>query len=66
MSFTEYLTQVRLEHAKNMLKEGNMSIKEVAYATGFHSQSYFSKIFKKYTGTSPSEYQEQGGPLRGC
>ena len=54
-SFTEYLTQVRIDHAQRLLEEGNLSIKEVAYAAGFNSQSYFSKIFKKYTGKSPSE-----------
>ena len=56
ISFTEYLTQVRLEHAKKLLEEGQKCVKEVAYATGFNSQSYFSKVFKKYTGKSPSEY----------
>ena len=56
INFTEYLTQLRIDHAKHLLQEGNKSIKEVAYAVGFNSQSYFSKIFKKYTGTAPSEY----------
>ena len=54
VSFTEYLTQIRIDHAKMLLEDGKMSVKEVAYSTGFNSQSYFSKIFKKYTGQSPS------------
>ena len=58
INFTEYLTQLRIEHAKRLLQDGNKSIKEVAYAVGFNSQSYFSKIFKKYTGTAPSEYAD--------
>ncbi len=57
-NFTEYLTQLRVEHAKKLLAAGEMSIKEVAYAAGFNSQSYFSKIFKKYAGVAPSEYKE--------
>lgn len=57
-NFTEYLTQLRVDHAKKLLAEGEMSIKEVAYAAGFNSQSYFSKIFKKYAGVAPSEYKE--------
>lgn len=57
-NFTEYLTQLRVEHAKKLLAAGEMSIKEVAYAAGFNSQSYFSKIFKKYAGVAPSEYRE--------
>lgn len=57
ISFTEYLTQVRMDHARSLLNDSSWSVKEVAYATGFNSQSYFSKIFKKYTGKSPSEYR---------
>lgn len=56
-NFTEYLTQLRVEHAKSLLAAGEMSVKEVAYAAGFNSQSYFSKIFKKYAGLAPSEYK---------
>ena len=56
-NFTEYLTQLRVEHAKSLLAAGEMSVKEVAYAAGFNSQSYFSKIFKKYAGVAPSEYK---------
>ena len=56
-SFTEYLTQVRMNRAKELLEAGSLSVKEVAYAAGFNSQSYFSKLFKKYTGQAPSEYK---------
>ena len=57
MNFTEYLTQKRIAQAKRMLENGEMNIKEIAYATGFNSQSYFSKIFKKYVGIAPSDYK---------
>lgn len=57
MNFTEYLTQRRIAQAKRLLENGEMNIKEIAYATGFNSQSYFSKIFKKYVGTAPSDYK---------
>lgn len=56
VSFTEYLTQYRIEMAKRFLNGGDYSIKEAAYATGFNSQGYFSKVFRKYTGVSPSDY----------
>lgn len=56
-NFTEFLTQQRIQHAKSLLDQGEMNIKEVAYAAGFNSQSYFSKIFKKYVGVAPSEYK---------
>lgn len=61
-NFTEYLTQLRVEQAKKLLAAGEMSVKEVAYAAGFNSQSYFSKIFKKYAGVAPSEYRETDVP----
>lgn len=57
-TFSEYLTQYRVEKAKELLSSGEMSVKEIAYATGFNSQGYFAKIFKKYTGISPSEYKK--------
>lgn len=57
-NFTEYLTQIRVEHSKKLLEAGELSVKEIAYAVGFNSQSYFSKVFKKYTGSAPSDYKE--------
>ena len=57
-TFTEYLTNYRVEKAKEFLAEGRMSVKEIAFATGYNSQGYFSKIFRKYTGVSPSEYKQ--------
>lgn len=57
-TFTEYLTQLRVDRAKELLAAGEMSVKEVAYATGFNSQGYFSKIFKKHTGVAPSEFKD--------
>lgn len=56
-TFSEYLIHYRVNKAKTLLEMGEMSIKEIAYATGFNSQGYFAKIFKKYTGVSPSEYK---------
>lgn len=55
-SFSEFLTQLRIAKAKDMLRQGRMNVKEVSFAVGFNSQHYFSRIFKKYTGLSPSEY----------
>lgn len=57
-TFSEYLTQYRVEKAKELLNSGELSVKEIAYATGFNSQGYFAKIFRKYTGISPSEYKK--------
>jgi YesN/AraC family two-component response regulator len=56
MSFRDYLIKIRMEKAKNLLREGNKSIKQVALEVGYIDQNYFSKAFKKYTNVSPKEY----------
>ncbi|WP_206812211.1 helix-turn-helix transcriptional regulator [Paradesulfitobacterium ferrireducens] len=55
--FTEYLTQVRLEKAKQRLRIPLETIEQIAAATGFSSSSYFSAVFKKYEGITPSQYR---------
>ena len=57
-TFVEYLNKYRMEKAKELLSSGEGIIKEIAYQVGFHSQSYFSNAFKKYTGYSPAEWTE--------
>lgn len=47
----------RIEKAKELLHE-HQRVKEVAFAVGFQSQSYFAKMFKKTVGITPREYQE--------
>lgn len=54
-SFNDYLNSIRLETAQRMLKERNHSVKEIAYAVGYHDPNYFSRIFKKFKGISPSD-----------
>ncbi|MEI3339260.1 MAG: AraC family transcriptional regulator [Eubacterium sp.] len=49
-SFKEYLNMVRIEESKRLLANTNYSVIDIALATGFEDQSYFSKVFKKYTG----------------
>jgi transcriptional regulator GlxA family with amidase domain len=43
-----------------MLTETNLSISEIASACGFEDQSWFSKIFKSFTGTTPGKYHDRG------
>jgi len=54
----EYLTQVRIDKAKQFLKFPPYSIKNVAKAVGFSDPLYFSKKFKHYTGLSPSDFSK--------
>ncbi len=55
----EYLHEVRICHAKELLKETDMSIGEVAFAVGFNDFSYFSRVYKRKTGVSPSKTKKQ-------
>lgn len=59
MSFTTYVDQVRIKHAK-MLLDKNVSVSQTAQNTGFNDIDYFTKKFKKYVGCSPSEYKKRG------
>lgn len=57
MSFKEKLISSRLEQAKYLLRNTNLFIHEIAFKTGFSSQSYFNKAFKEHYGTNPSQYR---------
>lgn len=54
------ITAAKLNEARKLLSAGKMSINEVAQATGFLDQSYFSKVFLAECGISPSEYKKEG------
>lgn len=56
-TFKEYLNMVRVEESKRLLANTDYSIINIAIATGFEDQSYFSKVFKKYTGLTPKQYR---------
>lgn len=56
-SFKEYLNMVRVEESKRLLSNTDYSIIDIAIAVGFEDQSYFSKVFKKYTGLTPKQYR---------
>ncbi|WP_196889556.1 helix-turn-helix transcriptional regulator [Aureivirga sp. CE67] len=53
----DYLTIIRLEHAKNKLKSTKETIFEIAINCGFDNTAYFSNSFKKYTGFTPSKFR---------
>ena len=57
-NYVEYLTRIRIENAKKMLSDSEVSIKEISYSVGFSDPNYFSRAFKKYEGVSPTEYKD--------
>lgn len=57
MRFQEYLTHIRLEHAKDMLRQYDLKIKDIARRCGFNDSNYFCKLFKEKTERSPTEYR---------
>ena len=56
--FSEYLTNTRLKNAEYLLKNTALSITETAYQCGFYDSNYFSVIFKRNFGMTPSEMRE--------
>ena len=56
-SINEYLNAVRLNHAKKLLRDTNLKVYEIAEKTGFSDAYYFSSVFKRNIGVTPSEYR---------
>ena len=57
-SFREYLTELRIEDAKYLLKYSNLTVTEIALSVGFGDSTYFSNVFKAKVGTSPCAYRK--------
>ena len=55
----EFIRNIRLKYACEMLSRRDRNISEIAYATGFSSPKYFTKCFKEEFGLTPREYQEK-------
>lgn len=58
-NFTEYLANIRINKAKELLEDPDLSIKEIGVMSGYSDPNYFSRIFKKHTGVTPREYRER-------
>ena len=58
-SFTEYLNTVRIQKAQQLLQENILSVAEVGAQVGYTDNSYFSRVFKKSLGVTPTAYRKQ-------
>lgn len=59
VNFTEYLTSIRIEHARKLLETSNRKAYEIADQIGYDDAHYFSQVFKKKVGMSPLEYRRK-------
>ncbi|MEI2724263.1 MAG: helix-turn-helix domain-containing protein [Verrucomicrobiota bacterium] len=59
LNFTDYLSRVRVEKARNLLLNPNLRISEIAFTAGFQSLSHFNRVFRRIAGESPSRYREK-------
>ena len=59
LNFTEYVSRIRIEKAKNLLLNPNLRVSEIAFEVGFQSLMHFNRVFKKVLGRSPIEYRDR-------
>lgn len=61
MTLTAYIEGIRMENAKELLKNEGLSIADVAASVGYLDTNYFGKVFKKYSGITPGQYRSGHG-----
>jgi AraC-like DNA-binding protein len=62
LTFSDFLTRRRVEHAKELLRTTSMDMTAVALDAGYSHQSYFGRKFKQFTGKTPHQYRTQNRP----
>ena len=58
-TLVDYLTDIRINHAKRMLLTTDLSCTRICYEVGYNNQSYFTRVFKQITGLTPLKYRNQ-------
>lgn len=56
-TFIDYVTEYRIEKSKELLRQTNLSLKEIAYEVGYKDPNYYSRVFKKWTNLSPKQFR---------
>ena len=57
-NFSEYLSEVRMNKAKELLKETNLCIADICQTVGYNDLKHFTKSFRKFTALKPNEYRK--------
>ena len=57
VNFVKYIARRRFEKARDLLHDPNLRVSEIAFAVGFQSLSQFNRVFRKFSGKSPTEYR---------
>ncbi|MBE9915106.1 response regulator [Paenibacillus donghaensis] len=60
LTFTDFLTKVRIDKAKQYLGDASLRVSEITFMVGLKDPFYFSTLFKKHVGKNPTEFREQG------
>jgi two-component system response regulator YesN len=58
-NFIDYVTNVRVEKAKELLRASQLSIKEISYLVGYADQNYFTRVFKRIENITPTDYRDK-------
>ncbi|MBL4952970.1 response regulator [Neobacillus sp. YIM B02564] len=59
VTFIDYLTELRINYAKEEMKSPEKSLKEICFDAGYKDPNYFCRVFKKITGDTPTEYRHK-------
>ena len=59
LSPLQYYMNIKIQRAKDLLRSTSIPIKEISYILNFETSEYFTKLFKKKTGLTPSQFREQ-------
>lgn len=59
INFTDYVSRVRVERAKNLLLNRNLRVSEIAFEVGFQSLTHFNRVFKRIVGQAPTQFRSQ-------
>ncbi|HCL01480.1 MAG TPA: hypothetical protein DHW61_03545 [Lachnoclostridium phytofermentans] len=58
-NFIDYVNKSKVDRACELIREGGLKLNEISYRLGFENAYYFSKVFRRHVGVTPSEYQNE-------